>query len=604
MQRLCSRLTELTYFSAFLLSLVISSHMLQAATPGVSLFNGKNLDGWVQRGGKAVYTVENGEIVGTSVPNTTNSFLCTDRDYTNFILDVDVKVDPSLNSGIQFRSNVYDQPKSYESKDKNGAQHVITVTPGRVHGYQAEIDPSSRAWSGGIYDEGRRGWLYSPIGEEKAQARAAFKNNEWNHYRIEANGPSIKVWVNNVLVTDLNDAMTSTGFIALQVHGIGQSTEKAGRQIRWKNITLQELPGSAQSATSAQAPAAPAAEGAKAEQWLHYPGKNGPGAGKKVVLISGDEEYRSEEALPQLAKILSQHHGFDCTVLFSIDPETGFVNPAATNNIPGTQVLNDADLMVIFTRFRDLPDEQMKPIDNYLKSGRPVLGIRTATHAFNPPANSAWSHYANGYQAKDGESADGKDQWLDGFGRVVLGERWHTHHGSHKHQSTRGFINPGAEDHPILRGIRDGEIWGSSDVYGVRLPLPGDSYPLILGQVVNRTGEYDKDDLFYGLRPTDDEADPKLNDPMMPIVWTKTYQVPGGKNGKSMTSTIGAAVDLLNEAVRKELVNGAFYLVGLSEFIPEKGCEVGLVGDYKPSKYEFRDKKTWNAAKKTVADFK
>jgi hypothetical protein len=332
-------------------------------------------------------------------------------------------------------------------------------------------------------------------------------------------------------------------------------------------------------------------------QWLVYPGGNGPGAGKRIVLVSGDEEYRSEEALPQLAKILSQRHGFACTVLFSVDPETGYVNPNVLTNIPGLQALDDADLLILFARFRDLPDEQMQHVDAYLKAGKPVLGIRTATHAFNFPAESPWSHYSNGYSGDE-------QSWTDGFGRLVLGEKWHSHHGKHKHQSTRGLIAPGAESNPVVRGIKDGEIWGSTDVYGVRLPLPGNAQPLILGQVTDRAGAYDEKDRFYGMRETDQKADPKLNDPMMPIVWLKSYQLPEGHRGQAMTSTIGAAVDLLNPGVRRILVNGVYHLLGMDEQIPAGGTNVDLVGDYQPSAYGFRGKEYWTTQKKTVSDFR
>jgi len=343
--------------------------------------------------------------------------------------------------------------------------------------------------------------------------------------------------------------------------------------------------------------AAVQAEEAADQPWLHFAGGDGPGKGKKVVLISGDEEYRSEEALSQLAKILSKRHGFDCTVLFSIDPKTGYVNPNVGTNIPGTEALDSADLMVLFTRFRNLPDEQMRHVDAFLKAGKPVIGIRTATHAFNPPNNSSWAHYANGYQGE-------KKEWSDGFGRLVLGERWHTHHGSHKHQSTRGRIAEGAADHPILRGIPDGDIWGTSDVYGVRLPLPGDSQPLVLGEVVNRAGVYDEKDRFFGMRPTDVQPDVTKNEPMMPIIWLKSYQLPDGKPGKSMTSTIGAAIDLTNQSVRRELVNGVYFLSGLGDQIPADGTDVELVGDFQPTPYGFRSAEIWNSEKKTVKDFK
>ena len=201
-----------------------------------------------------------------------------------------------------------------------------------------------------------------------------------------------------------------------------------------------------------------AADGAE-KLWVSYPGAEGLGQGKHVVLISGDEEYRSEEALPQLGKILSKHHGFRCTVLFAIDPKTGVINPDISDNIPGLEALKNADLMIIATRFRDLPDEQMKHIVDYVDSGRPIIGMRTATHAFNFRKNKTYAKYS--YNNKE---------WTGGFGRQILGETWINHHGDHKRQSTRGIAAEGQKDNPLLNGCED--IWGPTDVYGVRLPLP------------------------------------------------------------------------------------------------------------------------------------
>lgn len=198
------------------------------------LFDGKTLDGWVQKGGTAKYTIEDDCIVGTSVPKTGNSFLCTDKDYANFILEVDFKVDTPLNSGIQIRSHCYDEDKVIDADGKQ-----IKIPAGRVHGYQVEIDPSDRAWSAGIYDEGRRGWLYNL--EKKPEARAAFKKDDWNHYRVECRGDSIKTWINGVEAADLKDGLTASGFIALQVHGVGDDESKVGKQVRWKNITIKVL---------------------------------------------------------------------------------------------------------------------------------------------------------------------------------------------------------------------------------------------------------------------------------------------------------------------------------------------------------------------------
>jgi type 1 glutamine amidotransferase len=299
-----------------------------------------------------------------------------------------------------------------------------------------------------------------------------------------------------------------------------------------------------------------------ADPWVVYEGGNGPGKGKHVVLVSGDEEYRSEEALPQLAKILARRHGFKCTVLFAVDPKDGTINPNVNDNIPGLEALKTADLMVIFTRFRNLPDEQMKHIVAYVESGRPIIGMRTATHAFNLKG-SKYQRYS--WQNKD---------WPGGFGKQVLGETWVSHHGQHGKQSTRGTFAPGAADHPILRGIRGGDIWGPTDVYGVHLPLPGDSKPLVLGQVL------------AGMKPTDEPVAGNRNDPMMPVAWTKTYTGQSGKAAHVFTTTMGASQDLQSEGLRRLLVNACYWAVGLEERIPEKS-NVGLVGEYKPLPFGF-----------------
>ncbi len=325
-----------------------------------------------------------------------------------------------------------------------------------------------------------------------------------------------------------------------------------------------------------------------ADQWVDYKGHAGPGHGKHIVLISGDEEYRSEEALPQLGKILAKHHGFDCRVLFAIDPKTGIVDPNNLQNIPGLSALQQADLIIVFLRRRDLPDDDMQTIDDYLKAGKPVIGIRTATHAFLPKPDSKWAYYSDLYQGD-------KKEWNGGFGRLVLGEHWINHHGNHRNESTRGVIAPGAADHPILRGIKNGEIWGSTDVYAVRLPLPGDSQPLVLGQVTTRKGKYDESDRYYGMRPDDGPPVSGVkNNPMMPIAWAKTYEIPDGKRGRAFCSTIGASVDLTNEAVRRLLINAVFWGLGMEDQIPEQGTNVEIVGGYEPTKFEFRNDEYWS----------
>jgi hypothetical protein len=197
------------------------------------LFNGKDLSGWVQKGGKAKYFVENGEIVGITQPNTPNSFLCTTREFTNFILELQFKVSPGLNSGVQIRSHEHAKATELEWKGK-----THKVPAGRVHGYQIEIDTTKRAWTGGLYEEGRRGWLHD-LSKNDA-ARNAFKQNEWNQFRIEAVGDSIKTFLNGVPAADFRDPIETSGFIGLQVHGVGKRTNDLS--IRFRNVRVKELP--------------------------------------------------------------------------------------------------------------------------------------------------------------------------------------------------------------------------------------------------------------------------------------------------------------------------------------------------------------------------
>lgn len=209
--------------AAALLFVVLSAVAATAADDEkgfAPLFDGKTLNGWKQLGGKAKYVAEDGAIVGSSVPNTSNSFLCTEKNYSDFILEIEFQVDPGLNSGVQIRS---ESKKDYKN--------------GQVHGYQVEIDPSKRAWTGGIYDEGRRNWLNDL--EKNEPARKAFKQKEWNKFRIECRGDSIKTWLNGVPAADLKDSMTKSGFIGLQVHGVGAKEEPM--YVRWRNIRLKDL---------------------------------------------------------------------------------------------------------------------------------------------------------------------------------------------------------------------------------------------------------------------------------------------------------------------------------------------------------------------------
>ncbi len=198
--------------------LIGCSNTKEDPTPWIALFDGNSLDGWSVKGGKANYKVRDNAIVGSTVRNSPNSFLTTDKRYGDFILELEYQVDSSMNSGIQIRSNSYPY-----------------YMDGRVHGYQIEIDPSERSWSAGIYDEGRRGWLYPMTNQTEAQK--AFRQNEWNHYRIEAIGDTIKTWINNVPAAYLVDDRTAEGFIALQVHSIEEG-QKEGTEIIWRKVKI------------------------------------------------------------------------------------------------------------------------------------------------------------------------------------------------------------------------------------------------------------------------------------------------------------------------------------------------------------------------------
>jgi hypothetical protein len=345
---------------------------------------------------------------------------------------------------------------------------------------------------------------------------------------------------------------------------------------------------------------------AEASMWSEYRATENAKK-KNIVLVSGDEEYRSEEALPQLAKILSERHGFDCTVLFAQDPEKpGIVDPNYSSNIPGLEKLQNADLMILFTRFRSLPAEQMKYIDDYLLSGKPIIGIRTSTHAFNfKDGEHPYAHYGYNYNGP-------KKEWKSGFGKFVLGETWYTHHGHHKYQSTRGYISEKSRNHSVLNGIVDGEIWGPTDVYGVREPISDDAESLVLGQSIERESDFDESDPSYGMKESDivvaidskhrqDNPEFNPNQVMPPIVWTKSYQLKNGLKGKSMTSTIGSSTDMLDEEVRRLYINGAYFLLDMK--VPQK-ANVDLVGDYNPSAFAFHDDEYWAEKRLVISDLK
>lgn len=295
--------------------------------------------------------------------------------------------------------------------------------------------------------------------------------------------------------------------------------------------------------------------------WVTYEGREGPGKGKHIVFVTGDEEYRSEESGPMLAKILAVRHGFRCTVLFAIEPGTGCIHPWQHDNIPGLHLLEDADAMVISTRFRDLPDAQMRHLARFVESGKSIIGIRPVVAGFRISEDRKSAYADWDFRRDDG-----------GFGGRVLGMTWWRHHGKHGQQGTRAIIHQPHAGHPILRGVRD--VWGPTDVYGVR-NLPPDATILMHGQVL------------AGMKPDDPPVAGDVNDPMMPLAWTRELKGPGGRVSRIFYTSIGASVDFKSEDLRRLLVNACYWATRLENAI-DAAADVRHVGDYQPTWYSLK----------------
>jgi hypothetical protein len=292
-----------------------------------------------------------------------------------------------------------------------------------------------------------------------------------------------------------------------------------------------------------------------ADEFLTFRGGDGPGKGKRVVLIAADQEYRSEESIPALARLLAKEHGFDCTVLFSINRKTGEIDPSTMDDIPGLEALEKADLLVLFARWLELPDDQMKQIIDYTNSGRPIVTFRTSTHPFRyvKHLDSPYAKYSYDSQNPRG-----------GYGRLVVGETWVAHYGEHQLESTRGLIASGMATHPILRGVTN--IWGASDVYAITT-LSGDSKPLLLGQVLS------------GMQPTS-EPDPAKK--LVPIAWVRTYTGESGRPERVFATTMGHALDFEDEGFRRMAINACYWATGLEGAI-SASSKVALIGKYNPN---------------------
>ncbi len=307
---------------------------------------------------------------------------------------------------------------------------------------------------------------------------------------------------------------------------------------------------------------APAAASAATATSITYEPKPGPGAGRHLVFLTGDEEYRGEEGLPMLAKILSQRHGFRCTVLFALDPD-GTINPDNNTSIPGIETLDTADGIVMALRFRQWPDAAMRHFAAAVARGVPIVALRTSTHAFRFPAN-----HPSTYKA------------FNNFGREVLGENWVSHWGPNRKGATRGIVEPGAEAHPILRGV--GLVHGDSGVYETN-PAPGSTI-LMRGLVLTSMDPASPPDSYRKVRKADN-VEQGINAPAMPIAWTRLSTQSSGKTNRVFCTTLGAATDLTNEGLRRMVINGVLW--GFELPIPAQ-TDVRYVDPFEPTPYAFK----------------
>ncbi len=286
---------------------------------------------------------------------------------------------------------------------------------------------------------------------------------------------------------------------------------------------------------------------------IDFVGSEGPGVGKHIVFLAGDHEYRSEELLPALARIMAKHYGFSTTVLFTLDEE-GFIQPGSSN-MKGLDVLENADLLVLGLRFQNFPEDEMQHFVDYLDRAGPIVGLRTSTHAFQIP-DGPFRKYAWDYEG---------GEYFKGFGRQVLGETWAGHYGTNHEQSSN--VIPIAVDHPIFSGVES--IHAVSGGYFAN-PMP-DSVPLAKGVVLD------------GMTA---DSPPAMDKEQVPVVWTRTYQGSEGQSGRVFTSTHGASEDLLHPGYRRMLVNATLWAAGMESEI-QSDSPISFVGPFHPVTYSF-----------------
>ncbi|QDT63175.1 ThuA domain-containing protein [Calycomorphotria hydatis] len=288
-----------------------------------------------------------------------------------------------------------------------------------------------------------------------------------------------------------------------------------------------------------------------------YEGTDGIGQGKHIVFLASDHEYRSEESMPALAKILAKHHGFRCTVVFGIDSESGEI-VAGSSDVGGLDALDDADLFVIFARFLDPPASEMDHLAKYLRKGGPVVGFRTATHSFKIPHDKPYGRFDWKYEGED---------FPGGFGRQILGETWISHYGTNHVQSSRMSLKEEGESHPIGRGVNN-------------MHVAAGGYFIDEDKLENATGLAMVQPLL-SMKP-DGEADPEK--PAVVGAWTREYQFEGGPKGRVFATTNGASEDMLNDGFRRLSINGILWAAGMEDEITSD-LNIDFVGEYRPSTF-------------------
>ena len=288
-----------------------------------------------------------------------------------------------------------------------------------------------------------------------------------------------------------------------------------------------------------------------------YQGAGGIGEGKHIVYIASDHEYRTEETLPALARIMAKHHGFKCTVIFGIDPDDGTIKPGSSE-IGGLEGLKEADLMVIGMRVINMADEQMQHFVDYVDRGGPIIGLRTSTHAFNIRKNRKYYSYDYRYPG---------EEFHLGFGRQVLGETWVTHYGRNHRQSSILAIQPENKGHPVLLGVKD-----------MHTQCGGYTANPIAGSTILARGII--------LNGMDTDASVDTSKAVMPVVWVREYKSNSSKMARIFCTTQGASEDILNEGFRRLLVNAHLWCLGLDDHI-RAGNTVDFVGPYHPATFTF-----------------